>query len=468
MRKLGIPRLHPKVVLYLIVGAALVALALVGSRRGQAQTGPTLLPAGVSAEARVSAGSLNLRTGPHVSYTAVAYLMEGEEVRLIGRNRTGTWVQIELYNGYRGWVNASYIRPTVDIAALPIADVALWGITAFVTNDPVPVYAGADTGYALVGRAQPGEVLSLNGRNDAATWVHVYLPDGRAGWAAADSSFLPSAAINDLPILTPFLDAPPPDLAPFFLVYTGPGFLYEPIDSVAEGQTLGIIARTADSRWVLVRLANGREGWIAAEIVHVGAALANVPVTAGIAPPQVVGWQASGRQASDSDQTGDDGGSAGGKQPSIPSALTTSTPDAFPTPPPATATPEATVTSQVTATTPATTPTVGATLPPAVTATATATTRPTETPEATATATTEPSDNLTPPPGLPIVYVYATPDDTTEPILRVVPGQSVVLIGRTADAQWVKIWLPGGQEGWIRADALQLEIDVTVLPVVEP
>lgn len=438
-----------------------MALALVGSRRGQAQSGPTPLLPGAAAEARVSASSLNLRTGPHVSYTAVAYLMEGEEVRLVGRNRTGTWVQIELYNGYRGWVNASYIRPTVDITALPIADVALWGITAFVTNDPVPVYAGADTGYALVGRAQPGEVLSLNGRNDAATWVHVYLPDGRAGWAAADSSFLPSAAINDLPILTPFLDAPPPDLAPFFLVYTGPGFLYEPIDSVAEGQTLSIIGRTADSRWVLVRLSNGREGWIAAEIVHAGAALANVPVITGIAPPQVVGWQGA-QSGQGAGEAGNSIGATGGKQPSGAPALPSATPTVTPTTPPATATATVAATATPQATTQAS-PTAEPT--GTLMATATATIAPSETPDATPPAGT--NGDATPP-GLPIVYVYATPDDATEPILRVVPGQSVVLIGRTADAEWVKIWLPGGQEGWIRADALQLEIDIAILPIVEP
>ncbi len=69
---------------------------------------------------------------------------------------------------------------------------------------------------------------------------------------------------------------------------------------------------------------------------------------------------------------------------------------------------------------------------------------------------------------MPVVYVYATPDEGTAPLLRVVPGQSVVLIGRTEDATWVKIWLPGGQEGWIRAEALQLEMDVSVLPVITP
>jgi hypothetical protein len=103
------------------------------------------------------------------------------------------------------------------------------------------------------------------------------------------------------------------------------------------------------------------------------------------------------------------------------------------------------------------------------TATVDVTVEVTPTPESTETTVTpDTSAEATPPAGLPIVYVYATPDDTTAPILRVVPGQSVVLVGRTADAEWVKIWLPGGQEGWIRAETLQLEMDVSVLPIVEP
>ena len=459
------PRLRTKLFLISLIIIALGALVLADSRRGQAQDGPTpMSQPGAYGEGRVDADSLNLRTGPHVSYTAVAYLMDGEEVKLVGRNRTGTWVKIAMYNGYLGWVNATYIRSTIDIAALPIADVDLWGITAFVTNDPIPVYTGADAGFGLVGWARPGEVLALDGRNDEATWVHIRLPDGRPGWARADSSFLPSGTLNDLPILTPFLDAPPPYLAPYFVVYTGPGFLYEPVDSVTQGQTLGIVGRTADSHWVQVRLADGREGWIAAEIIHVSASLANVPVVHGIAAPQVVGWQ--GNAGTGGSQSATATAPAPGKIPPGPTATTEPQPTATAEPPTATPlAPTATATVGATATVTAT----GTATKPANTATppATATSKAKATATAAATATTETSAEATLP-GLPIVYVYATPDEETTPILRVVPGQSVVLIGRTEDALWVKIWLPGGQEGWIRAEALQLEIDVSVLPVITP
>ena len=184
MNNFTLPRTRLLLLLILLTALAVGGLAF-GLRQSQAQSAqPTVAAPAIYAEARVNVGSLNLRTGPHVSYTAVAYLMDGERVRLVGRNRAGTWAQIELYNGYRGWVNARYLQPGIDIVALPVADVSLLGITAFVTNDPIPVYAGPGTLYRRVGTARPGETLALNGRNDAASWVHVYLPD--ASGAAAD------------------------------------------------------------------------------------------------------------------------------------------------------------------------------------------------------------------------------------------------------------------------------------------
>jgi uncharacterized protein YraI len=418
----------------------LVALAFAGLRRSQAQgvpslAAPTTAPYG---EARVNVSSLNVRTGPHVSYTAVAYLVGGERVRLVGRNRAATWAQIELYNGYRGWVNARYLQPGLDIAALPVADVALLGITAFVANDPIPIYVGPDARFQRVGVGRPGDVLAANGRNDAATWIHVYLPDGRAGWMAADGPFLTSAALNDLPIITPFLDAPPPEQSAYYLVYAGPGFLYEPFDAVAEGQTLGIRGRTADNRWVLVRLPDGREGWIAAEIIQLEGALDGVPVVEGNAPPLVGGWSAA-----------PDAGAASPTATAIQPSETPVPPTATPAPPTETPTPSATPTDTREAThTPAPEPSPTATRTPTPTAAP-------DTPAPTATAAAG-------------VYIYPSPSDEEPPILRVVPGQSVTLVGRTDDATWVKVRLPGNQEGWLRASALQSEIDLLALPVVIP
>ena len=131
------------------------------------------------------------------------------------------------------------------------------------------------------------------------------------------------------------------------------------MESVAEGQTLIIVGRTANNRWVLVRLANGQEGWIAAESSRIAAPLDDVPVVHGIAPPQVVGWQTSGqtssqnsgqsggqetqptgessatpegdrKQPSIASGRGNDGGNGDGHSNSLPDGITDSSGDYYP------------------------------------------------------------------------------------------------------------------------------------------
>ena len=123
MNTITSPRTRLLIVVILLGSLALAISASVGLRRSQAQSAqpPVDSYPGMYGEARVNVSSLNLRTGPHVSYTAVAYLMDGEKVRLVGRNRTGSWVQVEMVNGYRGWVNATYLQSSVNMAALPVA-----------------------------------------------------------------------------------------------------------------------------------------------------------------------------------------------------------------------------------------------------------------------------------------------------------------------------------------------------------
>lgn len=61
--------------------------------------------------AAVSAGALNLRSGPGVAYEPVTILNKGEIVGLLGRRGSGVWVKIRLDSGIEGWVNASLLSP---------------------------------------------------------------------------------------------------------------------------------------------------------------------------------------------------------------------------------------------------------------------------------------------------------------------------------------------------------------------
>ena len=85
----------------------------------------------------VTAGALNVRTGPDVSFRSIAVIYQGQLVNLLGRWATNNWVLIRLYNGTEGWVNSVYLQTSVPISQLPVV-----GGTPPPQPEPVPPIAG--------------------------------------------------------------------------------------------------------------------------------------------------------------------------------------------------------------------------------------------------------------------------------------------------------------------------------------
>ena len=71
-------------------------------------------PAGI-----VSAGALNLRSGPSINNNTIAVVIGGTTVALLGRNDNGSWLKIKTPTGTVGWVNAGYIRTDYHVQNLP-------------------------------------------------------------------------------------------------------------------------------------------------------------------------------------------------------------------------------------------------------------------------------------------------------------------------------------------------------------
>ncbi|NWF67546.1 MAG: SH3 domain-containing protein [Chloroflexi bacterium] len=89
---------------------------------------------------------LNVRSGPGTSFSVLATIDRGAVVTLVGRSNAATWAQIRTASGVTGWVNASYLTPSVTIASLPVTD-------GTVTNPPPA------TGGPRIHIVQPGENL---------------------------------------------------------------------------------------------------------------------------------------------------------------------------------------------------------------------------------------------------------------------------------------------------------------------
>ncbi len=417
---------------------AVLLLILLAAAPLRAQTEPVSL---YNPNAVVNVSSLNLRSGPHVSYTAVAYLVEDQRVLMVGRNRGATWAQIELPNGYRGWVNARYLNVSFPVSFLPVVDVGVSDAFGLVTGELLYVLRGPAFVYRPLFLAQPGDQFPLLGRDVSASWYYVALGNGLTGWIPVTSPLLPSVPIRDLPIAAPFVNSDVFGLRDHYQLYIGPDYAFQSQSELIAGQQLMVVGRSEDGLWLRVRLPDGTEGWVDAAVVSMPLPISTLPAVNETPQPVTI----------------------------TPAPTATNEPTATVEP---TATTVLTATSEPTATLPATaTPAATATLLP----TATATTLP---PTATLVATSTPAATVEggitlPPTGngpsvVPYYYVYASPLSTGDPLTAVDPGQVIVLLGRTADSQWVQIALPGGTTGWLQAQLIQASIPVEMLPVVEP
>jgi len=70
----------------------------------------------------VTAIKLNVRSGPSIVYGIMGWVYRDQQVQLVGRNSTRTWLKITLAPGFDGWVSAAYIAANYPIADLPVVE----------------------------------------------------------------------------------------------------------------------------------------------------------------------------------------------------------------------------------------------------------------------------------------------------------------------------------------------------------
>ena len=74
-------------------------------------------PSGVTAT--TTAGWLNMRAGPGVSYQILDVLPKGTVVPVIGRTTSGGWIQV-VHEGVTGWISAYYTTISGDLNSVPV------------------------------------------------------------------------------------------------------------------------------------------------------------------------------------------------------------------------------------------------------------------------------------------------------------------------------------------------------------
>ncbi len=159
----------------------------------------------------VTSYKLNVRTGPSTAFAIITKLVTGQVVNLTGL-RTGDsgWVQVSLANGTKGWVSTAYLKTSVPISSLtPVTPTTppptqpqppATGVTGTVITGMLNVRTGPGVEHPSFTTVSNGAKVTLLGRNAAATWVKIIIPDGRQGWVNASfvSATIPA---GNLPVL---------------------------------------------------------------------------------------------------------------------------------------------------------------------------------------------------------------------------------------------------------------------------
>lgn len=166
--------------------------------------GPDVASAPALRENQDEVVPLFVRQGPGTESDLLAMLTRRQQVSVLGRDPSGSWIKVRLDNELEGWVDAIESRAGIAVSGLPMADAE----------------AAADSAEAVPQPVAAAVVSSL---------------------PVVRSAVVNTGALN---------------------LRSGPGVAYEPISIIYSGEAVGLLGRQGSGVWVRVRTADGLEGWM--------------------------------------------------------------------------------------------------------------------------------------------------------------------------------------------------------------
>lgn len=181
---------------------------------------------------------------------------------------------------------------TAGSIAAQEADESITGIIYGTTN----VRVGPDPRFEIVAQLQDGDSVVIDGRESAAArWLHITL----GGWIPA-FMVIPAGDVSALPILETLAGDGTGAIVMVIAygrvnVRFAPGIDAEIVGQLDVGDEAPVLARSnAQNDWLMIRLANNREGWVAHFTVTVTGDPSNLPILVpdssgeGLIPPSVL------------------------------------------------------------------------------------------------------------------------------------------------------------------------------------
>jgi uncharacterized protein YraI len=156
----------------------------------------------------ITSTQVNVRAEPSTASTVLGVIPQDMRVEIIGRDPGGNWWQILYPQGAypegKGWVTAEFIttvsKPEVPTIGGSEADSNSG--TLAVIQEKINIRSGPGTEFDSIGTLDPGDAVTLIGKDADGTWLQIEFtvgPEGK-GWISA--AFVQVNGVEKLPILT--------------------------------------------------------------------------------------------------------------------------------------------------------------------------------------------------------------------------------------------------------------------------
>jgi len=167
---------------------------------------PPTFPPTVAPVEGTTTTQVNVRSGPNTASPAVGILNIFTKVQIVGKDASGNWWQIIYLDGPegRGWVTAEYIH-TVGTPDVPVIGASGGEAAASSTGlviQKINVRSGPGTDYDSLGMLNPNDVVTLSGKNEAATWLQIEFAAGAQGKGWITAGYVQARGVENLPIVT--------------------------------------------------------------------------------------------------------------------------------------------------------------------------------------------------------------------------------------------------------------------------
>jgi N-acetylmuramoyl-L-alanine amidase len=157
------------------------------------------------------------------------------------------------------------------------------------------VRSGPGVGYGIVTTLARGNMVTVTGRNNAATWAQVLTATGVNGWVNAGYLII-SVNLSALPVTDGTNITGTMTGANHLNVRNGPGVAYSVLTTLDYTNVVNVIGRNANSSWIQVTTYFGVIGWANAAYFTYSASIANLPVTDGTITPPSTGGPIGGQR----------------------------------------------------------------------------------------------------------------------------------------------------------------------------